>query len=206
MSIINNGPFCSNESWVMYDNAGYFCCAPHLRGFVDSSGGSGCAQDGYTLGARQTLLSSVSQKAKPTTPASVDTSSTPSPTQISQPSAPSSSSNIGAIVGGVVGGVVGLAVIVFLAWFLLRRQRRRRGAATSPTGSGNNGLLGTELDGVPVSEAPANTYSPVEVESKGGDVSMAKVHTIPGPPVELPPDNQVAVEMAASPVRRSTDR
>lgn len=37
-----------------------------------------------------------------------------------------SSNNVGAIAGGVVGGVVGLALVVLLAWLLLRRSARRK--------------------------------------------------------------------------------
>ncbi|KAI0321647.1 hypothetical protein OF83DRAFT_1098441 [Amylostereum chailletii] len=40
-------------------------------------------------------------------------------------SSSSSRSHTGAIAGGVVGGVVGLALIVGLAWFLIRRHRLR---------------------------------------------------------------------------------
>jgi hypothetical protein len=53
-------------------------------------------------------------------------SSTSSPTP-SRLSASSSSTPIGAIVGGVIGGITGLALIIFLAWFCMRRRHKQRG-------------------------------------------------------------------------------
>lgn len=59
--------------------------------------------------------------------------STPS-TNGTTPSGKSSSSHTGAIVGGVVGGVVALLAVGAIAFFVMRRQRRKRSQSLQKQG------------------------------------------------------------------------
>ncbi|KAH8723823.1 hypothetical protein GQ44DRAFT_709677 [Phaeosphaeriaceae sp. PMI808] len=132
-------PVCSNATWDLFDNGGYFCCPHGSRGY-NKSNTNGCAPSGVSVSGVQMLTTvkvgvdpatfvpvASSSAAISTAPTSVSASATPTSTGSSvQSGAPQTSSgpNVGAIAGGVVGGVVGIALIAFLAWFFLRRKKR----------------------------------------------------------------------------------
>lgn len=59
--------------------------------------------------------------------------SSPSSSALSTSVPHKSTKHTGAIAGGVVGGVVGLALIAFLAFFLLRRRRQRQATRGAPS-------------------------------------------------------------------------
>ena len=41
-------PNCANSTWTLYDNSGYFCCAPGTIGYGASlTDSDGCADPGY---------------------------------------------------------------------------------------------------------------------------------------------------------------
>jgi hypothetical protein len=61
--------------------------------------------------------------AGPSTPGAADPES-----QSTQPTP------VGAIVGGVVGGVAGIAIIAFVAWFLVRRRTQNTNASLASGG------------------------------------------------------------------------
>ena len=64
MAILNEGPFCANTAWTMYDNAGYFCDAV-MPGYQNTrSNSDGCARPGYQAASSENYLSPIGQKAK----------------------------------------------------------------------------------------------------------------------------------------------
>jgi MYXO-CTERM domain-containing protein len=96
---------------------------------------------------------------------------------------------VGAIAGGVVGGVAGLAAIALLAFFLIRRRRKREAAGELPASNSLTGSYAPEKapvyaheannNGGVVQEADSRPYEPVPsapVEMQGNPMS----------PVELP--------------------
>ena len=53
-------PSCANSTWTLYDNGGYFCCAPDKIGYAASlTASDGCANPGFPPNGAQ-LLSVVS--------------------------------------------------------------------------------------------------------------------------------------------------
>ena len=42
-------PQCADPSWKLFDDYGYFCCAPDRQGFVKPKDYKGCADPGYSL-------------------------------------------------------------------------------------------------------------------------------------------------------------
>ncbi|CAE6521301.1 unnamed protein product [Rhizoctonia solani] len=75
--------------------------------------------------ARQAAVTASESKSAPAQtqrPTSVGTATSTATSTLSN-----SGSNAGAIAGGVVGGVVGLALLVILAWFILRKRTAAKG-------------------------------------------------------------------------------
>lgn len=61
-TILDEGPFCANTSWKMYDNYGYFCCDPKLDGFSNGIG-VGCAKEStYSLASGQDWISTTAMQ------------------------------------------------------------------------------------------------------------------------------------------------
>ncbi|KAF2102323.1 hypothetical protein NA57DRAFT_54239 [Rhizodiscina lignyota] len=186
--IIKTGPYCADTSWQLYNNEGYFCCAPALKGFSSDSNSDGCANSAHTLQPGEAYLEVQSAKPKLSRRLATKSSSKTSTPSITQsPTSTPSSSDTGAIAGGVVGGVVGLIIIVALIWFLFRRNRKRMGAA------GN----------VPELDGSANVYKakypPVEAGSPMPPQELDSSHT--QAKVELPGNEaQEPVELSGSPV------
>ncbi|KAL8991149.1 MAG: hypothetical protein Q9169_007933 [Polycauliona sp. 2 TL-2023] len=136
-------PRCANDRWTLYDNNGYFCCAPGTIGYNASRTASdGCAAPGSPPRGAQ-LLAVVSAG---------QTASDPGPTSdpISSPGASpegSSSNNTGAIVGGVVGGVAAIVIVAILVFYFLRGKRKNKALRNSinpPTAQQDPEKNGTE--------------------------------------------------------------
>lgn len=51
-------PKCSNSTWDLFDNRGYFCCEHGLPGY-DNQGTDGCASPGYQFEGGEAILSTV---------------------------------------------------------------------------------------------------------------------------------------------------
>ncbi|KAL8672238.1 MAG: hypothetical protein Q9168_003285 [Polycauliona sp. 1 TL-2023] len=162
-------PRCANNRWSLYDNHGYFCCAPGTIGYNASRTFSdGCAAPGAPpRGAQLLAVVSAGQTA---------TSSSPGPTTslVSSPSPPpdsgSSSSNTGAIAGGVIGGVAAIVIAAIIAFYFFRKRKNRpRSDNGRPIDKpswrthgggihekdGTNIPVATEADGVSMHEMPA---------------------------------------------------
>jgi hypothetical protein len=132
-----------------------------------------------------------SATAGPSTPGAADPES-----QSTQPTP------IGAIVGGVVGGVAGIAIIAFVAWFLVRRRTQDDNASLASGGhdtyehyapevvKGPVAVGGTELQGS--NGKRAELTSEREYRELGGSTAY-----------RTPYMNYMAVaEMDATPIRR----
>ncbi|KAH7304076.1 hypothetical protein B0I35DRAFT_484748 [Stachybotrys elegans] len=184
-------PKCANSTWDLYDNGGYFCCLPGLRGYATTQNSNGCAPAGYQFSEGETLLAlisagqdpSVSTTSPPET-SSTATSTSPAATSTEPPpEEPSSSNNTGAIAGGVVGGVAVLAIAGVAAWFLLKRKRRYQGRKLAPGEPDGTELY--EAGGEPraLGELPGKPAMPNEL---AGDVrpselpAQTRPHELPG--------------------------
>ncbi|KAI0442120.1 hypothetical protein F4803DRAFT_384519 [Xylaria telfairii] len=127
-------PLCANSSWVMFDNAGYFCCESGQVGY-NLGNTDGCSTSGRALPENANPLAVVNQifSSTSTSSASISstftlststlstpTSSTPSPT-----TSPGTSTTTpgGTIAGAVVGAVAGIAIIAGLLWFFIRKKK-----------------------------------------------------------------------------------
>jgi hypothetical protein len=65
VAIIQEGPFCANESWTLFNNNGYFCCDAGRPGYKNTKKNSyGCANPGYQTETWETWLTPIGQKAK----------------------------------------------------------------------------------------------------------------------------------------------
>lgn len=124
-----------------------------------------------------------------TTPSSGRSSpTTTAPSNSDSNSSSSSSTNVGAIAGGVVGGVVGLALLAFLAWFLLRRRKNKQ--------AGNPYLLQDrhEVDGNGVTkyrmDAPVGANQPPGYHEVDGQTVYRNELQAQQIPVELPAGKQ----------------
>ncbi|KAL4921349.1 hypothetical protein BDW62DRAFT_174489 [Aspergillus aurantiobrunneus] len=181
-AVVERDPHCANnETWDLFNNDGdYFCCLHGKQAFVETfpnNGGQGigCA-DGELDNASQSLLNIVATGAGFLSPTSSPSPSptptdTETPTETNTPApAAESDSNAGPIAGGVVGGCAGVALIVALAWFLLRRRRKKVASVTSP----NAGVPGEEQKSVYGGELGNN---PVRMELSGSPGTMA--HELP---------------------------
>ncbi|KAE8162414.1 hypothetical protein BDV40DRAFT_300442 [Aspergillus tamarii] len=161
-------PHCANETGIMYNHTGYFCCLPGQTGFwTDNPNNAvGCSDEAPTARGETILVSktqsfeSTSATASATTTTSTGSTSTSltpaaTTTSSSEPSNNSSSSNhAGAIAGGVVGGVAGVALIVALLWYFVIRGRKR--SQQPPTGE----------EAIPVTRSPqAPLKPPTELEA-----------------------------------------
>ncbi|KAL2821215.1 hypothetical protein BJX63DRAFT_259664 [Aspergillus granulosus] len=193
-------PHCANNAtWDLYWLDGYFCCDSNTNGFSFSglvyngsqTTGVGCAE-GYPSGDDTEVLVPEAYGNETNTDSS-STSPTPSPTSTSQTDSPtatatdlttsdssSSSTNTGAIAGGVVGGVAGLALILALAWFLMRRRRKIASvdapAVVAP---------GSDAQPLPAKEQ----YAPApraELENNAVRAELHGTHQPDGIPHELP--------------------
>ncbi|KAF2159134.1 hypothetical protein M409DRAFT_61086 [Zasmidium cellare ATCC 36951] len=133
-NIDNGGPF--NQT-IKVDAGGYAqCCSACSSSrecvgftFFGENGNSTDAGNCYVRSSMQTSEdfnsnSYVVALYKVDPSAVATTTPVPSSSGAANPSQ-SSGSNIGAIAGGVVGGVAALGLLLFLAFFLIRRQRKK---------------------------------------------------------------------------------
>ncbi|KAI2611492.1 uncharacterized protein GGS25DRAFT_482903 [Hypoxylon fragiforme] len=124
-------PRCANESWAMFDNAGFFCCETNQVGY-NRSNTDGCLQSGTSLPDDALPLavveqSSASSTISSTTTGTTSTTSTATSTVESgsgSSGSSSSSSPAGAIAGGVVGGIAAIMIVVLSIWFFRRRRNQ----------------------------------------------------------------------------------
>ncbi|KAB8234272.1 uncharacterized protein BDW43DRAFT_318885 [Aspergillus alliaceus] len=134
---LHSTPHCANETGILFNHTGYFCCLPGQTGFwTDSPQDAVGCSDGSPTERGETILNT---KTQTTTSASDSSSSS------------SSGDHAGAIAGGVVGGVVGAALIVALVWFFIRGRKRSQqpsgeGAAPIPSSYYEAPLPPTELE------------------------------------------------------------
>ena len=170
-------PRCANASWTLYDNHGYFCCAPGSIGYNDSRTFSdGCAAPGTPpQGAEYLAVVSAGQsKCQPINPirgslfvlrlrltklpflaAATTTSSDSSPASAppssppTSPASSSSSSNTGAIAGGVIGAIVAIVIAAIIAFYLYRRRKNRSLSDSIPPGDHTGGSHEKDMTSVP---------------------------------------------------------
>ncbi|KAI1269467.1 hypothetical protein F5Y18DRAFT_370062 [Xylariaceae sp. FL1019] len=121
---IVQAPFCSNSSWNMYDNNGYFCCQDGWVGYETKGNSDGCSQSGESLPDGAFALAVVDQHTRPagTTSSHIPDPTTPTssiPTQMSKPR-----TTEGAIAGIVIGLVVGLAALIGVLWYVFLRKKK----------------------------------------------------------------------------------
>ncbi|KAJ5494370.1 hypothetical protein N7463_010457 [Penicillium fimorum] len=181
---------CADDTANLYyidTNKGTFCCANDTVGFRRSNNWVGCAkpEDVDDFGVEVTTMrpaiqthlptSSSSNTATSTTPSSstsgaVAATPTPtnnantdtSPTPTNNANTGTSHSNIGAIAGGVVGGVAGVAILIALAWYLLRGRKKQAQDSQSiqrppvPVSELSDSTRVTELSGQGISELPGS--------------------------------------------------
>ena len=119
-----------------------------------------------------------------------DTISSASPTSTSACATESdgasgkSSPPVGAIVGGVLAGVAGLAIMGFLAWFLLRKQKRKNLAIQMEQSYPH--------DQIESSTPTSPTYSPVNTRPNPDPFALSTAPLLqqrqqqPPPPIHLP--------------------
>ncbi|KAI0896576.1 hypothetical protein F4806DRAFT_431889 [Annulohypoxylon nitens] len=112
-------PRCANSSWIMYDNAGFFCCDPGYVGYkLDLT--DGCSRSGEGIPDGAYPLAQINQVTlSPTTPSE----STSTPTTPPTASQSNNATPVGGIVGGVVGGVA-LIAIILIGIFFCRKMNR----------------------------------------------------------------------------------
>ncbi|KAJ5827397.1 hypothetical protein N7447_004160 [Penicillium robsamsonii] len=191
---------CADTTADLYyitGSKGYFCCANNTQGY--SSGKNmfaGCAtpEEMREISPEATLLKVTNQFILPTstssnTPTATSTtlsSSTPrpataTPTPTNNANTDTSHSNTGAIAGGVVGGVAGVAILIALAWCLLRRRRRQAQDSQS-----------AQRPPVPVSELSDSTrVTELSDSTRVTELSGQGISELPGsqkqklPPAEL---------------------
>ncbi|KAJ8117691.1 hypothetical protein OPT61_g1159 [Boeremia exigua] len=199
MEIIE-APRCSNSSWDLYDNGGYFCCEHGLPAYNNRSTNV-CgtpasirglvALDLIQSGETAIPSSSIAPSTSSTSVASASdpASATTAPTQSSSTSSPQqaeSSTPVGAIAGGVVGGVAGLAIIALIAWLLMRRKRREN------TQNPYSTVPKAEVSGDDSFQVPHQLEDTQRAHEAGaGKVAYAHRMELPAQsaPVELPADN-----------------
>lgn len=97
-----------------------------------------------------------------------------------------SSTNVGAIAGGVVGGVLGVALILFLFWFLRRKQKKKKAVQQQPESAGPPGFTLSEKDATPNPvagrfEKDGTTRAPDASELENPDQAGLKGHYRPTP-------------------------
>ncbi|KAE8408636.1 hypothetical protein BDV37DRAFT_268268 [Aspergillus pseudonomiae] len=154
-------PHCANDTWIMFNHTGFFCCLPEQTGFwTDSPQDAVGCSDGAPTERGETILNTETQShASATSSASTESTSTSSlpaatTTSASDSSNSSSSSNhAGAIAGGVVGGVAGVALIVALLWYFFLRGRKQ--SQQPPAGEMAVPMAGTQNPPKPPAELEA---------------------------------------------------
>ncbi|CAO2653169.1 Nn.00g025800.m01.CDS01 [Neocucurbitaria sp. VM-36] len=118
---------------------------------------------------------------------SFSTSTTPTTTTTSSPPASGSSTPVGALAGGVVGGVSAIALLTLLAWYFLRRSKRKK--------AGENPYLlhqRHEVDATPMLITAASKYHMdesqhvYEVADSPSPTSFARELPAQQKPIELP--------------------
>ncbi|OIW33184.1 hypothetical protein CONLIGDRAFT_711117 [Coniochaeta ligniaria NRRL 30616] len=129
-------PQCANQTWDLYDNAGYFCCLPGYTGYAATGTGSdGCAAPGYSFQPGDVALKLISAGHEPTssttsssttqTSSSSSTTTSSSPATSTPSSQPDSTTGLGGgAIAGIVVGVVGAIVIALVVGRRLWRRRR----------------------------------------------------------------------------------
>ncbi|KAI8949646.1 hypothetical protein F4801DRAFT_391658 [Xylaria longipes] len=129
-------PSCANSSWIMFDNAGYFCCESGQVGY-DLGNTDGCSMSGKPLPADANPLAVVSQifssTFTPTSATPTSPSLTTSSSMISSPTtSPTTSTTTrgGDIAGAVVGGTAGIVIIGGLLWFFVRKKKSSKTTAS----------------------------------------------------------------------------
>ncbi|KAJ5705381.1 hypothetical protein N7536_001070 [Penicillium majusculum] len=117
---------CADPTADLYfsdQSDGFFCCENDTEGFNKDSGTHvGCAktEDVHDFGADVKTMRAIIQSARPTS-----TSSIMSTSRANNANTDTSHSNTGAIAGGVVGGIAGVVILIALAWYLLRRRKKK---------------------------------------------------------------------------------
>ncbi|KAF1955919.1 hypothetical protein CC80DRAFT_82025 [Byssothecium circinans] len=124
---------CSNATWDLFDNGGYFCCEHGLKAY-DKAASNVCAHAGYVAGKGEEPLVAVKLGTAVTTTSassgalSTGASSTGTSVSATASHTEAASGNVGtpvgAIAGGVVGGIAVIAIVAILAWFFLRRRKQ----------------------------------------------------------------------------------
>jgi hypothetical protein len=196
MTIVQT-PRCSNSSWDLFDNGGYFCCEHGLAAY-NNLGTNICASPGSSptgillelIKAGETAASSSSTasstfSATSSTPATAtSTSETATP---SQQSSQDSGPPVGAIAGGVIGGVAGLAILALVAWLLVRRRHNNTNANPYSAVHRGEELGGREMPMVHQLDDTQRAY-----EAGAGKTTYAHVKELPAhsAPVELPAEHQ----------------
>ncbi|KAJ5779359.1 hypothetical protein N7457_007079 [Penicillium paradoxum] len=151
---------CSNSTWDLYQANGFFCCEPGDIGFTSTEqktrGYLGCAKNGTLDEDVMSPISDGNNVVSTSTSATAPHSSTIRPPVMASPTVTPSTTptpsehstantgtkiNKGAIAGGVVGGSFAVALIVVIAWLILRRRRSKasvEGEKTFPGLSGDS--------------------------------------------------------------------
>ncbi|KAH8646696.1 hypothetical protein BX600DRAFT_518735 [Xylariales sp. PMI_506] len=130
-------PYCITYLWSTTASPGqlfteYNCDASQFSGQYFLSATSPTTST--TTSSTKTTSTSAAGATGSSTARSGSSSTTgaAAPTQTtSTPSGSGSGSSTGAIVGGVVGGVGGIAMVAFVAWFLIRRNNKKKDAAAA---------------------------------------------------------------------------
>ncbi|KAE8340776.1 hypothetical protein BDV24DRAFT_151669 [Aspergillus arachidicola] len=106
---------CANGTWNLFYANDCFCCDQGETRYQDIS-------------STPTTSATLSSFSTVSTTSSVSNTHTaePTPSQSTNPSPPSSSTNTEAIAGSVVGGVAGAAILAALVWFLARRSKAEK--------------------------------------------------------------------------------
>ncbi|KAE8316087.1 hypothetical protein BDV41DRAFT_574107 [Aspergillus transmontanensis] len=124
---------CANGTWNLFHANDFFCCDQGELA-IKTVNTRNSDTDGYVGCFHQPLqvrppyhLSQLFQLPQVSNTHTAE----PTPSQSTNPSPPSSSTNTGAIAGGVVGGVAGAAILAALVWFLARRSKAEK--LKSPT-------------------------------------------------------------------------
>ncbi|KAL8958101.1 MAG: hypothetical protein Q9193_004778 [Seirophora villosa] len=168
-------PTCANTTWTLYDNQGYFCCAPGTIGYnATETFSSGCAIPGSPPRGAELLAVVSAGETASSTASSTPTSTGPSSSSSDPSPEPSgSSSNTGAIAGGVVGGVAATLIAAIVAFWFFRKRKNKsdKGPSrnrptsfheldtTTPNAKPNevDGMaVPNEVDGMALSELPAS--------------------------------------------------
>ncbi|KAK2757060.1 hypothetical protein FQN54_005029 [Arachnomyces sp. PD_36] len=205
-------PRCAEPEWTMYNNSAPFCCSSDaVAAFKTDQDSNICADGGFQPLEGDFTLPVVEQDDNRTDIVNTDDPSgsafplTPVETgtliPAGAPTAPVSDSedsgtNVGAIAGGVVGGVLGLAIILFLFWFLRKRQKKNEGgqqqeeqqqpvqfSLQEKDGTSNPAAGRVEKDGTTRAPDASELENPEQVDSMG--YYKPSTHQRPGERAEL---------------------